>query len=513
MKAMNRILSIAILTATTIVPSLTGSLRAADKPQANPRKIFVVGTNEAPAWMVRVDVDKTERLYVPGENIKVKVLSEEDGYLYLFNVGPDGSIDCLFPNGFQPDNKITGKQEVVVGDKFKMGIKAPFGTDLIKAIVTKKPLKSVKAEDLIDKDKSPRTVDEATARRIMVEALTGDPDLAKGDKPIDKIRNDFKEKNGDEYKNRLKEFAEHQVEVITAAKKPDKVAEKRVGLFIGVSDFQDNSIRKLATADKDASKMAEVMRKDCQFETTYLLTNKEATLSNIRTHMVEKLVQDTRPGDTVVIYWSGHGGRCANTDGSSKDGFDEFLVPYDGSLDSNAAVHKSMLLDKTMGRWVQELDGRKVMVILDTCHSGGFGGAAKGLHANEESFVKGLGVADKTKNKWGDIGLEKWSADSNPFFLAPQMSRAKSIGQKDAAVLASSTAKQVSFERKDKELSVMTYCIVNFVKNNRRTLTLKDVFEGVKKDVSDYVQKNFEGTDQTPVFSDQLVEAPAKVRP
>ena len=44
------------------------------------------------------------------------------------------------------------------------------------------------------------------------------------------------------------------------------------------------------------------------------------------------------PGDTVLIYWAGHGGRCANTDGTQPDGYDEYLVPFDGSLESDAAI-------------------------------------------------------------------------------------------------------------------------------------------------------------------------------
>jgi hypothetical protein len=448
--------------------------------------------------MVRVDVDKSGRAYVAGEHMRVKVLSEQDGYLYLFNVDSNGEIGCLFPNKYQSDNRIKAGQEIEVGgnDKFRLGIREPFGTELLKAVVSKQPLKSVKPEDLIDKDGAPRSIKDAQARKIIIEALTGDPDLAKGDDPIDKIREDFKDKHPDEFKKRSEEFAEHQIE-ITTSKERVETTEKRVGVFIGVSDYQDKSIRSLSVPHKDAAAMAAVMKDEGKFDKTYLLVNKDATLANIRAHICEKLVQDTHPGDTVMIYWSGHGGRCTNTDGTEPDGFDEFLVPYDGSLD---LVRKTMLLDKTMARWVQELDGRKVMVVLDTCHSGGFGAVAKGIHKDEEKFVKGL----------GNVGTGKWT---KPHFLATELARAKSIGQKDAAVLASSTAKQVSFETRNKGLSVMTYFITGLVKKSTHTLTLEDVYDGVKDDVRKYVDKEFEGTVQTPIFSDQIVKPPAKFRP
>jgi hypothetical protein len=111
------------------------------------------------------------------------------------------------------------------------------------------------------------------------------------------------------------------------------------------------------------------------------------------------------------------------------------------------------------------------------------------------------------------VGLNnpKWKEPTH--FLADEVSRAKSIGQRDAAVLASSTAKQVSFERRDKTLSVMTYYVVDFVKNSKGQLTLEQVFKGIEKKVPEYVEKEFEGTTQTPVFSDQQVKPPAWVRP
>jgi uncharacterized caspase-like protein len=523
MKRLRNLLTIAGIAAFLV---FVGTASAAPPPKATPHKIFIEGTNQTPSWMVRVDVDKPDRTYKvdpddkdrpadqkKSELLRVKVLSEKEGYLYLFNIDPDGNIECLFPNNIQQDNKIEANKEIEIGDgsKFKLRVGTPVGNELIKAIVTKEPLKSAKPGDLIDnKRAAPKEVSAALARKIIVEALTGDPSLADGNDPIEKIRDDYKEKHPDDFKNRAGQFAEHQIEIKTATDTTTKAAEKRVGVFIGISKFQDKSIRALTIPDKDAEKMAAVMKNEGKFDTTYVLTNEKATLANIRAYICEKLVAETRPGDTVMIFWSGHGGRCANTDGSEPDGFDEFLVPYDGSLESNAAVRKTMLLDKTMGRWVQELDGRKVMVVLDTCHSGGFGAVAKGIGEKDEDFVKGLGFADKKKNKWGDIGVDKWTKSH---FLATEMSRAKSIGQKDAAVLASSTAKQVSFERRQKDLSVLTYYVVEFVKKNNKTLTLKDVYDGVKDDVRKYVEDTFEGTTQTPVFSDQTVVPPAKFRP
>jgi hypothetical protein len=147
------------------------------------------------------------------------------------------------------------------------------------------------------------------------------------------------------------------------------------------------------------------------------------------------------------------------------------------------------------------------MVILDTCHSGGHtavtkDGGTKKLGTEDRKHVKGLleiGVGTKDNPK--------------SHFLQSAMLRAKSIGQKDAAVLASSTAKQVSFERREKDLSVMTYYLVDLIAKGDHGLTLKQAFDGISTKVKGYVEKNFEGTTQTPVFTDQAVATPALLKP
>ena len=70
------------------------------------------------------------------------------------------------------------------------------------------------------------------------------------------------------------------------------------------------------------------------------LANEQATRANIEHAIRRHLPAVTRPGDTVLIYWSGHGSRCADTDGDEKDGFDEYLVPHDGRV-SDVEIQES----------------------------------------------------------------------------------------------------------------------------------------------------------------------------
>lgn len=239
--------------------------------------------------------------------------------------------------------------------------------------------------------------------------------------------------------------------------------------------------------------MADAMRRFGRLDESTVLINEQATLGNIEQAVRRWLPAVTRPGDTVIFYWSGHGARCADDNGDEKDGYDEYLVPHDGRLGDIETIRRSMLLDDTFGRWVQELDGRRLAIILDTCHSGG-------QTAEEKSLGKGLDVGPAVG---GGAAFD---------FLDGEMQRAKDIGQQDTVLLASSQAAQVSFERREGDLSTMTYFFVAAVVSANRPLTITDIYGQIRPQVAEYVEKTFPGTTQTPVLVANLL-GPMYIRP
>jgi len=66
------------------------------------------------------------------------------------------------------------------------------------------------------------------------------------------------------------------------------------------------------------------------------------------------------------------------------------------------------------GHWIQMLDGRQVVVILEVCHSGGFA-------TRETEEGKGIGE---------DKAIQEFN------FLGPELGRLKDIGQPESALLA-----------------------------------------------------------------------------
>lgn len=446
----------------------------------NPRAVMVV-TNQMPGFYVRVDVDHPDHVYYEGQEMRVTVSSERAGHLYLIYNDAQGNLTLLFPNIAQQDNAIPAGENVVtvpgLGADFRLAIGPPFGRETLKAIVSERPLKDLEVKQLTQQ---PSKVSTKDIKAAFVE-LKGKPEKW-GEHYVD-IETRPRRDQTDQSQTGQNQTDQTQVG-------PSKPEPRRVGLFIGISDFADGAIRDLKVSDRDAQAMADAMRSNCRLDEALVLTNQQATLANIQQAVCQQLAAQTHPGDTVFIFWSGHGARCADTNGDEKDGYDEYLVPQDGRLDD---VQSTMLIDDTFGRWIQELDGRKVVVILDTCHSGG-------QNAQEKSvFAKSLGVSQPP------VGGVRFD------FLDGDLQRTKDIGQKETALIASSMAAQVSFERREGDLSTLTYYLVEQL-GGGGPLTLAAAFDAVKNQVAQYVETNFPGTTQTPVLIDNTT-SPIYLRP
>jgi hypothetical protein len=98
------------------------------------------------------------------------------------------------------------------------------------------------------------------------------------------------------------------------------------------------------------------------------LENSAATHAGIVAAIRMKLIDRARPGDVVVLHFSGHGSQMRDAPGGDEiDGWDETLVAYDSRVGEVRDVS-----DDEINALLKEL-GRKtdhVVVIFDSCHSG-----------------------------------------------------------------------------------------------------------------------------------------------
>jgi uncharacterized membrane protein len=98
---------------------------------------------------VRVSTDKDASgaqvpSYRVGERIRLSVAVNQDAYVYLFNVNPDGSIDQILPNRFASGANFlkanTVKQFPATGDNFTFDISGPSGLNKVLALASKTEL-------------------------------------------------------------------------------------------------------------------------------------------------------------------------------------------------------------------------------------------------------------------------------------------------------------------------------------------------------------------------------------
>ena len=452
--------------------------------------------NEQSAFCVRADVyvadeDGNEirpckdRVFTEGECMGVRVRSERDGYLYLLYKQADGSERCLFPNKYDRDNRIHAKREVRIptpSSRFRLRIAPPFGRELLVVLVAKKPLPaSTFGARSLTKDLFTRIdLDTVITRGVEVE-LREAPNS----------------------------WAEHSIEIATVpanhSQPPAQIANRRLGLFIGINRYATSDLRTLKACVNDAKMMATVMRKLGDLDGAGLLLDEEATRRNIA-KAFQELKRKSKPGDEIFVYWSGHGGTCADTSGDEADGEDEFLVPYDVDLDN---VQESVVMDDLFGRWIQDLDGRRVVVILDACHSGGqFGRKGRGHvktvdddAAKETQSARSSRIGSLDALLRDVVGQKNVGGTGSWVFLGDEISRIKDIGQDDAAVLCSSSEEQISVERRDGKLSAMTYFLLKYVvEEGSPPVTLRSAYDYLKTEVPKYVEENFPGRRQTPLL-------------
>lgn len=72
------------------------------------------------------------------------------------------------------------------------------------------------------------------------------------------------------------------------------------------------------------------------------------------------IAQQTGPGDTVLITYSGHGGQIYDDNADETDGLDETIVCYDGMIPDDR-IYTALLEFKK---------GVRIVFISDSCHSG-----------------------------------------------------------------------------------------------------------------------------------------------
>ena len=148
-------------------------------------------------------------------------------------------------------------------------------------------------------------------------------------------------------------------------------------LLVGINDYQH--VRDLRGSVNDILQIKRVLLGELGFDerNVQTLTNQEATKENILAALAQ-LAQQTRAGDGLLWYYSGHGFMILDQDGDEAtldpdDRYDEVLVPYDARpwpKERATDPNSTMLSDDEISQALSSFAGRRVVVVFDSCHSG-----------------------------------------------------------------------------------------------------------------------------------------------
>ncbi len=136
------------------------------------------------------------------------------------------------------------------------------------------------------------------------------------------------------------------------------------GIFTGIADYPGTD-SDLPLTDQDAVRARDALIQGAGMQpgNAVTLLNEDATLDNLR-NAISRIGASAGSDDTLVIFYSGHGGRVPREDGPDSrdpDGMDETMVLYDYNL-----------LDDELAAMLDQVDVGKVLLVMDSCFSGGF---------------------------------------------------------------------------------------------------------------------------------------------
>ncbi|MFH1117692.1 MAG: caspase family protein [Pseudomonadota bacterium] len=170
---------------------------------------------------------------------------------------------------------------------------------------------------------------------------------------------------------------------------PEALGAKTIerALLVGVGNYPDPEKRLPGIgSDLDLLVKTLVDKGVMERSSIKILADREGTRSNIVSHIKTWLIDKSRPGDTVLFFYSGHGIQVWDKNGDEvQDGMDEAFLCYDAKV-SKLRTRKefrgrvgyaydpdqceNLLVDDEIGHMLQRLKGRTVVFISDSCHSG-----------------------------------------------------------------------------------------------------------------------------------------------
>jgi hypothetical protein len=201
------------------------------------------------------------------------------------------------------------------------------------------------------------------------------------------------------------------------------MAEK-YSLIIAIGDYQPKTgWSKISSANDVPLIKGALLKQDFKEENIFVLLNEQATRLGIL-KAIEDMQSRIKPGDIVVIHYSGHGQQIFDNNGDEIDDKDESLVPYDALVRYTSNYKgENHIRDDELGNIIANFRNTlgkngQLLMLLDSCHSGSAtrGGKSRG---GEATFAPPNWTPTSEKNTPGSglVEVTKVKEDAAPFVM------------------------------------------------------------------------------------------------
>jgi hypothetical protein len=334
------------------------------------RKITPVPFNDGAAVEVSVSIDPGDLRI--GSTTPICFQSQRPGYATLWNIATDGSVGRVFPNAYQrgsdggPSMRVDGGKSVCAGtggDAFRFRIDGPAGTEDLYLLWTVQPELQPQADGFTSADQfaaALKGVATARAQDWAVAKTTYDivpaggalpPSLPMAPTPASPA---------------LPPLPQAVAPAPDFASVPPAAAQSAPRVFVLAMGA---NVDKLTKPNQDATLFTQVIAARLPVADRDQRLLKNTTNADFRSGM-DWLRDSASPRDFVFIYFSGHGARPKDPTGTSVDGFDQVLIPYDFET-KLPGYSKKAIWSQEFAAMINRIPTAHVIAVIDSCFSGG----------------------------------------------------------------------------------------------------------------------------------------------
>lgn len=216
---------------------------------------------------------------------------------------------------------------------------------------------------------------------------------------------------------------------------------------------------------------------------------------------LDRLVEQTEPGDLAFFYFSGHGSQQPDLNGDEEGGSDEIFLPYDIGRwsDSGDGVTNALVDDELNERIEKILDkGADFFGMIDACHS------ATGFRDIEGDEMHARGVDP------AELGVPPTLAEAKrPAVTARGKTAQAKPGRGHAAFFYAAQEYEVALDQtppgadKDESFGLFTYTMLKRL-NRKPDQTYRALHQGVVAEI----KKNTLLATQTPEIEGDMLDQP-----